>query len=291
LYNVSMKLFFKITLIAVGAFLPCVSQASSFTIVPSVVMQGEPLMVVLGDTTATTSIKRLAIGATSLPITMYHHKYIALYGVDLRAKTGTSTVVLTFKNGQKESVPFVISSRKQETAPLGIPAKLGGTSTSSAKALVSALASDQVLLNKKTPTTLKKIWQGDFSYPLKEVVVTDSYGYSRVTAGEEIAHKGVDYRAEVGTPVYAINRGVVRVSRYFKTFGNLVAIDHGYGLYSLYLHLSKRFVNEGELVSPQAQIGLSGDTGYAEGAHLHLSIRLDGKAIDPVAFYTLLKDI
>jgi murein DD-endopeptidase MepM/ murein hydrolase activator NlpD len=265
-----------------------VAYAQSISITPSTVMQGEPLLLTLVSTTSTSSLSKVSINGSKVNFFTYKGEAVAFFGVDLRAKTGTTSVDLYFKNGRIEHMPFTILARPHIEAPLGIPQKLGGTSTTSVKKLISDLGTDQYQLTKKTPSTAKQFWRKDFVFPISKPIVTDSYGYSRVTAGEEIAHKGTDFRALPGTPVFAINRGVVRISQYYRTFGNLVAVDHGYGLYSLYLHLSKRLVKEGELVSGGQKIGLSGDTGYAEGAHLHLSIRSNGIAIDPEKFFKLL---
>ncbi|MFA6095419.1 MAG: M23 family metallopeptidase, partial [Candidatus Paceibacterota bacterium] len=68
-----------------------------------------------------------------------------------------------------------------------------------------------------------------------------------------------------------------------------IVVDHGLGLMTFYMHLSKIFVNEGELVLPGQVIGLSGDTGYAERPHLHLTVRIGGVSIDPVRFMGLFK--
>lgn len=87
----------------------------------------------------------------------------------------------------------------------------------------------------------------------------------------------------------AMNRGIVRVAKTFRNYGEVVVVDHGLGLMSFYLHLSKMKVNEGELVKRGQTIGLSGQTGYTLSPHLHLSLRINNNSIDPVKFMELFK--
>jgi murein DD-endopeptidase MepM/ murein hydrolase activator NlpD len=105
--------------------------------------------------------------------------------------------------------------------------------------------------------------------------------------GYSITHKGTDFRAVEGTPVLAMNRGVVRLVQEGRNYGKTVIIDHGLGLQTFYMHLSKINVKVGELVLSGQIIGLSGMTGYAEAAHLHTTVRIGEVSIDPVRFLGL----
>lgn len=102
-----------------------------------------------------------------------------------------------------------------------------------------------------------------------------------------LPHLGDDLKAGIGTKVFAMNKGVVRLSRTYRAYGKAVLIDHGLGLQTIYLHLSKIYVKEGATVARGQVIGLSGNTGYVTGPHLHLSVRLNGVSIDPVKFMNL----
>ncbi len=84
-------------------------------------------------------------------------------------------------------------------------------------------------------------------------------------------------RAEVG----AANGGVVVLARYFGIYGNAVVIDHGYGLMSLYGHLSSLSVQEGQSVARGDVVGRSGATGLAGGDHLHFTMLLHGLSVNP----------
>ena len=94
-------------------------------------------------------------------------------------------------------------------------------------------------------------------------------------------HQGVDLPLKTGTPVYAAFAGKVRLSKYFRGYGNLVVIRHENGLETFYGHLSKREVEPGDWVDAGQEIGLGGSTGRSTGAHLHFETRYQGYAFDP----------
>lgn len=212
----------------------------------------------------------------------------AFYGIDLNHKTGSFAVSVEMENGKIYSKTVEISPRKKYEAPLPIPEKLGGNTKESASKLVLELSKENAVINSVFSAG-KRYWRESFRYPLDLVEITDEYGYGRNTVQYTIPHKGADFRASEGTPVRAINRGVVRLARFLPTYGNTVAIDHGLGLVSYYMHLSKIGVKEGRLAQAGQAIGLSGSTGYATGAHLHLSVKIYGISIDPIMFLELSK--
>ena len=94
-------------------------------------------------------------------------------------------------------------------------------------------------------------------------------------------HQGVDLPLHTGDPVYAAFSGKVRLSKWYRGYGNLVIIRHENGLETFYAHLSKREVEPGEWVEAGQQIGLGGSTGRSTGAHLHFETRFKGYAFDP----------
>jgi len=98
-------------------------------------------------------------------------------------------------------------------------------------------------------------------------------------------HLGFDLATTRKSPIPAANRGVVVLARYFGIFGNAVVIDHGYGLMSLYGHLSSIDVEEGQEVDRGAPIGRTGDTGLAGGDHLHFTMLVHGVAANPAEWW------
>jgi len=94
-------------------------------------------------------------------------------------------------------------------------------------------------------------------------------------------------RAETGTPVRAMNSGVVIVAREMFFEGGFVVIDHGQGLLTLYMHLSEIKAREGDNVGKQQIIALSGGTGRATAPHLHVGVRWQGIYIDPATLLSM----
>jgi murein DD-endopeptidase MepM/ murein hydrolase activator NlpD len=125
------------------------------------------------------------------------------------------------------------------------------------------------------------LWRGNFRAPVA-AAPTDSFGTRRTFNGKLASvHKGMDFRASTGTPVHAGNDGVVVLARKLYYEGNCVAIDHGLGLYTISMHLSRIDVHEGERVTKGQLVGLSGATGRVTGPHLHWAVRWDNAYLDP----------
>lgn len=98
-------------------------------------------------------------------------------------------------------------------------------------------------------------------------------------------HLGFDLASVKRAQVPSANAGVVVLSRYFGIYGNAVVVDHGYGLMSLYGHLSSLEVEPGQLVERGQIVGRTGETGLAAGDHLHFTMLLHGEAVNPVEWW------
>ncbi|HEY9877154.1 MAG TPA: M23 family metallopeptidase [Leptolyngbyaceae cyanobacterium] len=137
----------------------------------------------------------------------------------------------------------------------------------------------------RTPT---KYWNGPFSRPNRGRISSE-YGIRRYYNGdfaENYYHRGVDYADGMGSPILAPAAGRVvlvgRVQDGFTLNGNTVGIDHGQGVASVMIHLSRIDVKEGDFVQPGQQIGAMGDTGFATGPNLHWGLYVNGVSVDPV---------
>jgi len=102
---------------------------------------------------------------------------------------------------------------------------------------------------------------------------------------DEQTHLGYDLASTRRASVPAANDGIVVLARYFGIYGNAVVIDHGFGLMSLYGHLSSIAVSEGEEVARGQSIGRSGQSGLAGGDHLHFTMLLQGLPVNPVQWW------
>ena len=99
-------------------------------------------------------------------------------------------------------------------------------------------------------------------------------------------HAGMDFSAKTGTEIYATGNGTIKkVRRSKKGYGNYVEINHGYGYKTLYAHMSKFIVKQGQKVKRGELIGYVGNTGTSVAPHLHYEVIKNGKKIDPVNFY------
>ncbi len=252
-------------------------------VVPKTVEQGDPLHVFV---TGKDSSKIVAVqfGKEKVwPFTL-EGKPHAIFGIGLNAKPGNRTIYFTdITSSSTIAKTIQIVQRKKPNVSFAIPEKLGGNTKQGEKTVLNAITNEnEILLHLMS--TKKRLWKNRFSYPLQSVTITDTYGYSRQTGGTVIAHKGTDFKAKVGTPVYAMNDGAVRLTRKFIAYGNTIVIDHGEGVFTIYMHLSDISVKEGDKVKEGDVIGHSGETGYANGPHLHISVKVSGESIDPMLF-------
>lgn len=280
--------FLFVAALLLGAANVAFAQIESILVFPKQIIQGEPMLVQIEGVTSTSTVKKITFDGGKIGVFMYQGKPSALVGIDLNKKPGQYKLLVELADGRVLEAEVTVGERKKVEAPLSIPAKLGGNTVASQNKLVSTLASENKEL-ASIHTGTKAFWTKPFLPPLKQIFVTDEYGYSRTTGAYSIPHKGADYRAVEGTPVMAMNRGVVRIAKTYRNYGKTIVVDHGLGLMTFYMHLSKIKVNVGDLVNQGQIIALSGQTGYAEMPHLHLTVRINGSSIDPVKFMELFR--
>lgn len=126
-------------------------------------------------------------------------------------------------------------------------------------------------------------WNGAFISPVDTEVSTE-FGLMRIINGhKKSVHKGVDFKGEEGVPVRSMNGGTVVISNDQFFGGNTVMIDHGDGLFSVYMHLKKRLVKTGQEVRKGVPVGLVGSSGRSTGPHLHLSLKYLGLTVNPLS--------
>jgi murein DD-endopeptidase MepM/ murein hydrolase activator NlpD len=117
--------------------------------------------------------------------------------------------------------------------------------------------------------------------------LTSTMGFRQdpLTGGEDF-HAGLDIAAEKGQPVYATAEGTVKELGYHNSYGNLIILDHGFGLETRYGHLSQFDVHQGDKVKRGDVIGRVGATGRATGSHLHYEVLANGKLLNPLRLLT-----
>ncbi len=102
--------------------------------------------------------------------------------------------------------------------------------------------------------------------------------------GKSALHTGLDFPAEIGTPIFASAGGLVVTQEYHPEYGNMIEVDHGNNLMSRYAHASKVFVKKGDLIKRGQKIALVGTTGRSTGPHLHYEVLVQGVPQDPRKF-------
>lgn len=124
---------------------------------------------------------------------------------------------------------------------------------------------------------------GTFAFPLESYTrISDNYGYRiHPILNVQQFHNGVDFASPKGTKIYAAYDGIVVAATYSSTMGNYVMIDHGDGLYTIYMHASKLYVSKDDVVVKGEHIAAVGSTGRSTGNHLHFSVRKNGAYVSP----------
>jgi murein DD-endopeptidase MepM/ murein hydrolase activator NlpD len=140
------------------------------------------------------------------------------------------------------------------------------------------------IIAQKSPASF--LWTKPFAMmPNGKVMAAFADRRTYIYQGQTVDHQdhlGFDLAATKQAPIPAANDGKVVCARYFGIYGNAVLIDHGYGLLSIYGHLSSISVTEGQKVTKGEVIGRTGETGLAGGDHLHFSTILQGLPVNPV---------
>lgn len=116
--------------------------------------------------------------------------------------------------------------------------------------------------------------------------ISDPYGWRiHPITHRKSLHTGTDIPAPTGTAIHAAGAGVVLVAGWNTAYGNMVIIDHGGGVSTLYGHQSRLAVSEGQSVKDGQVIGYVGSTGWSTGAHLHFEVRVGGNPTDPLQYF------
>jgi murein DD-endopeptidase MepM/ murein hydrolase activator NlpD len=137
-------------------------------------------------------------------------------------------------------------------------------------------------------TTPERLWQRGFRPPVDGHGPSGSFGKRRVFNNQPRSpHSGEDFSAPAGAPVLATARGRVALAKDLFFLGTTVVLDHGFGLYSFYGHLSAIGVEPGALVEGGAVLGKVGATGRVTGAHLHWGVRLGDARVNPMDLLAL----
>ncbi len=211
--------------------------------------------------------------------------WVSIVGITTYKKTGLYKLTVNVSGKAPFEKDILVSKRDFPVTELVITPQLSQKGYT-AKKIVNTIENTE---NKQLSKVLDIIdpvayFSKPFVCPLTKINVVGDFGDIRAAKNYKIQHLGTDLRALMNTDVYAVNDGKVVFTKSMPDYGNTIVIDHGLGIYSLYLHLSNFKVVKGQIVKQGDIIGLSGDTGYVTGPHLHFGIKVRGASLDPLKF-------
>jgi murein DD-endopeptidase MepM/ murein hydrolase activator NlpD len=258
------------------------------TVEPKVIERGSPCLFAITAPEALSSLNGSLMGKKVFFNPDQSRKaWYGLAGVGLESPLGRQTI--TLKGSDANGRPVTFSARFEIEARktnIRVPPEFTNPDDEE-----KARTAREAILKREVFKTLstEALWNGSFLRPVSQSIrLTAAFaGTRRFNSGPVKSHRGTDFGAPQGAPIKAMNSGRVILARNLFYDGNIVTIDHGQGLLSLYLHLSKINVKEGATVGSGQVIGLSGSTGRASGPHLHLQVKWEGIDIDPVELISL----
>ncbi len=218
-------------------------------------------------------------------------RYETILGVPYERNPGPASLSVQLKKTgqppQKMDVPFLIKEGNYPSGVLKVDDRR--VNPTRKKDLMRILKETKEIGEIYDRMTEKKYWKGPLIFPIQSQI-TSQYGKKRTYNGKlKSYHSGVDLKAALNTPVHATASGIVVLAKNLFYTGNTVIIDHGYGILTLYAHLSRLKVKKGQEVATQQLIGLSGKTGRVTGPHLHWTAIVHHIKVNPISLAPLLK--
>jgi murein DD-endopeptidase MepM/ murein hydrolase activator NlpD len=290
LFNLLITIF----VLSIGTGQPASSQnhfrVESF---PKVIKQGEVSLLSLSGPTSLKSILMEFQGVRfPIAISEQNGTYRGLFGIDMNTRPAAYEIkIIATDQGRALSYPPL--SFKVERVHFGIQELFLPSS------MVDLDAKDLERVNKETRLvrnlfqTLRdeRLWEGAFIRPV-EGELSGSFGLRRVMNGKHRGqHTGIDLQAKEGTLVLACNTGVVALVSQLFFSGKSIILDHGWGLFSMYFHLSETLVKEGDRVGKGNLLGRVGSTGRSTEPHLHWGIKINGARVDPLSLLEVTKTL
>ncbi|MCL5733939.1 MAG: M23 family metallopeptidase [Patescibacteria group bacterium] len=279
------KIIFVLAVFGGMLFLFSGASAAYLSISSSRPQQGDAVAVLFSG--GSPKVQSADFDGQPVSFSKYKNDYVAVFGIPAAKKPGRYLLVINFAGGEIFRKQITVAARKFPEVVLGIPKKLGVTP----KRLVYDLNIQDTKLNTVFSSGPGNFYFNEpFGLPLSNNRnIGSRFGEIRKTGREMIRHLGVDFSAKIGDAVAAINDGIIKEAYTDPIYGNSVIIDHGGGIFSAYFHLSKIIAKKGSKVFKGTIIGLVGQTGYATGPHLHLSVKINGVSVDPLRFVSIFK--
>ena len=249
-------------------------------ITPKIPHVGDTVVVKIAKDENEKSTPKLYFEETKYPVfelsTNWYRSFIPL---SANSKPGKYPIEILYK-GKIRKIELSVNDTKYLVETLTLPKSVAG---------LRASKIERELVNKALSiASEKKLWTGKFILPNSHKRSTP-YGVKRKINGTfdpDYFHKGLDFAAPLGSNIIAPENSKVilagQESKGFVVNGNCVFLDHGHGVITGYLHLSKLLVKDGDFVKKGQIIGKVGSSGIASGPHLHWGLYIFGKTVDPL---------
>jgi len=246
--------------------------------------EAKPASIVIGECA---SLSKAWLDGKALQI---DKKGVFIFGFDHDAD-GSHKLKVQFKNKKTETYKYELEEREYSKQILQLPKKF----VTPPRKELKRINRETKLMNAartKVGKDIKSYFMSGFRYPVDSVHIREVFGDRRILNGKtKNIHNGVDFAASEGDSIRAVTDGIVRISgKNFFYNGNFIMLDHGQGLTTVYLHMSKLISKEGQKVKKGQVIGLAGGTGRATGPHLHFGVQWYKKRIDPLNLFSIKLD-
>jgi len=288
---------FTLTLVLILVLAPLRSMATSIKVTwdPARVRRGSVIMMKIHSPVKLMAAEA-ATGQDRFPLLKTKDgTYAALVGIDVRLKEPTMSVDFALFPA-KGGPPYRIrADLKIKDSPSRTAKKVQKLSLPSGMVDLSQKRIDQVREDNRTlgdilaTRSRQRYWEEGYLLPVQGRITT-RFGIGRVLNGKpRSSHSGVDIAGKKGTPVKSANSGMVLLADDFYLSGKTVVVDHGWGVSTVYAHLDRIDVREGQEVIRGQVLGAVGKTGRSTGPHLHFGAFIRGAKIDPLQIIEVTK--
>jgi murein DD-endopeptidase MepM/ murein hydrolase activator NlpD len=250
--------------------------------------QGEALEIAIPHEAGITAV-HAEWNEQRVPFVRDGDRWLTVIGVDLDTAAGEHALVVERDFGdagtRRASGQVTVEAKAYPTTELTVEPGYVDLSPENQERAAREARETAAIYATVTP---ERYWRESFAVPIPGTTSGNNFGHRRVFNGQaRDPHSGADLRATTGTPIHAANRGRVVLAKDLFFSGNAVFIDHGLGVYSVYLHLSEIRVEPGQMLEKGELLGLAGATGRVTGPHLHWGVRVQNARVDPFSLLAL----
>jgi murein DD-endopeptidase MepM/ murein hydrolase activator NlpD len=249
--------------------LPSLS-AQNYSVTPKIVRQGGTLHLI-----APSSAESAQLGKRKVPLYPDGNVKSGLMPIGINAKLGEYTLEFLDSHGSViETASVLIANAHYPRQNVVLPKAVAN--------LKSSPEEREGVNEFRAEETPERFWKEPLRRPIPGCV-TSLFGVGRYINGKPTGdyHAGIDQRGAAGTPIHPVADGIVRLAAQYELRGGTVAVDHGQGLTSIYLHMSKVVAKAGDHVTTADVLGLVGSTGRSTAPHLHWTLYVHGEPVNP----------